>query len=294
MEIDLSPLFLFNGYMLPPLQQKVYRIGLMTYLLFLGGFLVAGYLLFHHGVPPLLRMPSYVPLPVDGLFGREPQGILIHLASELGSILLALPASGVLVLHLRNVYRKTPSVEVFFLSLFYLTLALESLRIVNLLFFAQHVSIELRLIATRAVYLGRLFGMFCLLASSLYAVGLKYANLGLLLGAVFLLSLTLSSILPIDATVFTASFLYRLGDVYGYRFVDIAMGLIYVLNFAGAGFIRASRRFLWIALAAALVFLGRELFLHGTGPLILGIGVGFLLAGGTVFGRQISQYYLWS
>ncbi len=255
--------------MLSGFQKKIFSIGRVLYLLLLAAALISAFLLFRGGVR---GVPE---------------------AAAPAAILLVLLGSAVLVVMLRNLYWKTSSAEAFFIALTFVALTLEGLRLVILLAVARNVPLELRLVLTRLVYLGRIFGLSCLLLSSLYAVGLKATNLRFPVSIPLVLALVVAGLLPMDATRLAADYLYPLGDPHGYRFVEAALGILVVLDFAAAGFVRDDRRYLWAALAAAVLMGGRLLFQYGRSPLSIGSGAVLLLAGGGLFVRRLGSIYLW-
>ncbi len=280
--------------MLPEFHQKrIFAFGRTFYLLLLAMFLVCGFLLLRAGAPRLPEPAAFGLAREVTLWGRRIPAFVLHLAGVLGSILLALLGGAFLAVQLRNLFWKTSCQEVFFAALFFVSLTLESLRLPILLFFIHDAPLELRLVLTRGVYLGRIFGLGCLLVSSLYAAGLKFGHLSLLAGVLLFISLILSSILPLDATGLARDLLYRLGDPQGYRFAEATLGVIVVLNFCAAGYIRGNPRFLWVALAAAAVAAGRFLFEYGGSPLANGAGAVILLAGGAAFLRRMGILVLW-
>jgi len=192
----------------------------------------------------------------------------------------------------RNLLQKTAAPELFFLMLFFLSLTAEHLRAGILLLQLRAFPARFAVTLTRAVYMGRLFGLLCLLVSSLYAVGFKYSHYSTLIGFLVLLAFTLASILPIDSTRLEPDLLYRLGDPKVYLFVNYVLGFLMLLSFLVARQTRGSRRFLTVALAALLVFLGKELLSRSLSPWSAAGGVLCLVGGTVLFSRQIGVVYL--
>ncbi|MBA7568565.1 hypothetical protein ES708_10294 [subsurface metagenome] len=94
-------------------------------------------------------------------------------------------------------------------------------------------------------------------------------------------------------TTIRGELLYRLGDRKGYMFLSYTMGVLLIINFLAAGFIRLSKRFLIIALAGLLLLVGRELVFLGLQPLFFLPGLILLVLGTFIFSRQIGLFYLW-
>jgi hypothetical protein len=197
-----------------------------------------------------------------------------------------------IIVGLRNLYHKTDSPEILFLLLFGLSLCLESWRLGTLALPAGGASIRTAAFITRAVLAFRLFGLLCLLAGSLYAAGMQYRRYPLLIGGMGVLALSLALLLPLDATVFDQTLLYRLGDRHGYLFLQLILGLLMLVDFLAAARLRGSRRFAWVAVAAVLLLAGRELAVEGLAPAVMALGA-LCLAGGTMlFSREIGVHYL--
>ena len=70
------------------------------------------------------------------------------------------------------------------------------------------------------------------------------------------------------------------------------LALLMVVNFGVAARVRRSRRFAVAALAAFLLFAGRELLQYGIAPLPIVLGTAALIVGFVFFVRQIVVFYL--
>lgn len=247
-------------------QRHMLMAGFAFNLLLIVIFLISEYLLLHGGL----------------LFKELHLGLLILLLFSLSTNMA-----------LRNLYIKTSSLEVFFLFLFLLSLTLESLRGLAALPHSLNAPLYIRNILSRSVYWGRVFGLLCLFTSSLYGVGLKYSNHSALVITLLFISLVLGSILPLDITTIQGELLYKLGDRKGYMFLSYTLGLLLIINFLAAAFIRSSKRFLIIALAGLLLLVGRELVFLSLQPLFFLPGLVLLVLGILIFSRQIGLFYLW-
>jgi len=270
-----------------------------------GFVLAAGQLVFLGPLAWLLLfgagLPAAALATLSGLAGRPPWWTLlvrmpsapVILASGLAGI-LAVCCLGVASIPLAGrLFRRTSAPELFFLMLFLASLSLEVWRAANLLFHLRPVPAAMAAAATRAVLFGRLFGLSCLLASSLYAAGLKYSHYPAAAGAVALLAFTLAAVQPVDATTLAPSFLYALGDPQGYRAIGAALAILIVASFLAAALIRRSSRFAGAGAGAALLLAGRALAGYGASPAAAVVGVLALAAGAYLFVRQIAMYYLW-
>jgi hypothetical protein len=193
---------------------------------------------------------------------------------------------------LGGLFRKTRSPEIFFLIVFAVSLCLENLRLGIILCQAWSLPTDLSLLLSRGVYLGRTLAMMSLLAASVYAAGLRYTHISVLTGLLFLISLTLAAIIPLNTVRLQINFVYPLGDRQGYLFLNFGLGFIILLNFIIARLIRREVRFLFMALAGAFLLLGKELLAFAVSPLLLAAGLLFLALGYLLFVRNVGIYYL--
>jgi len=262
-------------------------ISLFHLLVFFAGI----YLIFQLNILPDVLGDLAKPLPgwLLVLSRAEPQYLRITAVAGMACVLVfaALANLGV-----RTLYRRTDSAELLFLMLFCLSLCPEAWRLGNLIFPALGLSQYLTVVITRLVLFSRFFGLLCLLVASLYAVGMKYVQYPVLIGGMAVLAFSLAGVLPLDTSLYEPTFLYKLGDRQGYLFVRLILALLIVVNFVAAARVRRSRRFAVAAVAAFLLFAGRELLQYGIAPLPIVLGAAALIAGFVVFVRQIVVFYL--
>ena len=262
-------------------------VSLFHLVLFAGG----AYLVFHLDILPDVLGDLVEPMPrwLLVLGTLEPGFLRITALTGMASLLLfaALANLGV-----RTLYRRTDSAELLFIMLFCLSLCLEAWRLGNLIFQAFGLPQYLNVVVTRVVLFSRFFGLLCLLVSSLYAVAMKYTQYSVLIGGMAVLAFTLSGILPLDTSLYEATFLYKLGDRQGYFFVRLILAALMVINFFVAARLRRSRRFAVAAVAGLFLFAGRELLQYGIAPLPIVLGTVLLIVGFVIFVRQIVVFYL--
>lgn len=289
---DLMIKILFNRYMPLKFQKNIIFAGLIFSLLNLFLFLTGVYLFWSadFGLEAVGRI--YESYPWWYKFNELP-GMRELLFNVLASILALLLFSLIANAGLGNLYRKTASPEMFFMLLFIISLSLEALRIGIVFMEVWTMPVYFSITITRAVIFSRIFALLCLLISSLYAVGMKYSHHSTLLAGLLILSVALASIIPIDSTIFQVNLLHKLGDKRGYLFINLILGLLMFLNYLVASLIRRSSRFLAIAGASLLLYLGKELLYFGISPFSTGLGLLFLSVGTLVFSRQIGIFYLW-
>ena len=262
-------------------------ISLFHLLLFAGG----GYLIFQLDILPDVLGKLSEPLPGWLLVFSRPDPAFL-LIVVLAGIACLLVFAFIANLGVRKLYRRTDSAELLFLMLFCLSLCLEAWRLGNLIFPALGLSQYLNVVITRLVLFSRFFGLLCLLVASLYAVGMKYVQYPVLIGGMAVLAFALAGVLPLDTSLYEPTFLYKLGDRRGFLFVRMILALLMVVNFVVAARVRRNRRFAIAALAAFLLFAGRELLQYGIAPVPILLGTAALIVGFVFFVRQIVVFYL--
>jgi hypothetical protein len=262
-------------------------ISLFHLLVFAGGV----YLIVQLDILPDVLGDLDEPLPgwLLVLSRPEPQYLRIMVLSAVACLLVF---SVLANLGVRKLYRRTDSAELLFLMLFCLSLCLEAWRLGNLVFPALGMSQYLNVLITRLVLFSRFFGLLCLLVASLYAVGMKYIQYPVLIGGMVVLAFALAGVLPLDTSLHEPTFLYKLGDRQGYLFVRLILALLMVVNFVAAARVRRTRRFAVAALAAFLLFAGRELLHYGIAPIPIVLGTAALIVGFVICVRQIVVFYL--
>lgn len=219
----------------------------------------------------------------------QPQTLLLN---SLGGIAALLAFGLIANLGSRSLYSRTYSPEVLFVMIFAASLSVDAWRLAIALAYAWHLGPSLVVLLSRLVLLGRFFGLLCLLASSLYAAGMRFTQHGTAIGGLLLLAFSLAWLLPLDTTVVEWDLLYRVGDRRGYLFLRFILGLLISANFLMAVRLRRSRRYLLVALAALLLLLGKELTQHAAAPLPAALGLAALVTGFALFTRQIGICYL--
>ncbi len=262
-------------------------ISLFHLVLFAGGV----YLVFKLDILPDVLGDLVEPVPrwLLVLGTLEPGFLRITALTGMASLLLFAVLAN---LGVRTLYRRTDSAELLFIMLFCLSLSLEAWRLGNLIFQAFGLPQYLNVMVTRAVLFSRFFGLLCLLVSSLYAVAMKYTQYSVLIGGMAVLAFTLAGILPLDTSLYEATFLYKLGDRQGYFFVRSILAALMVINFFVAARLRRSRRFAVAAVTGLFLFAGSGLLQYGIAPLPIVLGTALLIVGFVIFVRQVVVFYL--
>jgi hypothetical protein len=271
-------------------QRGVVAASILAPLLITVLFGAALYRVVNRNLEPLsmtsVTVPAWLALPAP----TTPHALLLNLAASLSVFLVF---SVLANLGIRNLYARTGAAEILFMMLFFASLSLEAFRFGNLLIREGSLSPLIALILSRTVLFGRLFGLMCILTSSLYGVGMKYNQYPVLIGGIFVLALTLAGTLPLDGTLLEATLLHRIGDRKGFVFVTLLLSLLSLTNFLIAVRVRRSPRFLALTAACVCLLLGRELAVRGVAPLPTVLGATLLTGGYILFIRNIGIFYLW-
>ena len=270
-------------------QRRTVLAAVLVPLLLLVAFGAAAYTALSRDLePPAMSsaaVPGWLTLPAPG----TPWVLLLNLTASIAVLVVSAVLAN---LGIRNLYVRTGAAEILFIMLFFTSLSLEGLRFGNLVALERGLSAGLALLLSRVVLFGRLFGLMCLLVSSLYAAGMKYNHHPVLIGGMLVLAFTAAGILPLDGTLLEATLMHRLGDRRGYLFVTGLLAILAVIDFLIAARIRRSRRFLALAGSCVCLILGRELALMGIAPLPTVLGAGLLSGGLVLFARNIGIFYL--
>jgi hypothetical protein len=209
----------------------------------------------------------------------------------IGATVIATGVGGVFLLRLERLHRRSRTPVLVYLGLFFLTIAVECLRGATTVLYATDSPVEAAVALTRAVYWGRLAGLFALLLSSLYCTELKSRN-GYVLGrGSVLVALAIAASIPIDRTTFLSQLTWKLGDEQGLWFGNTVMAALVLLTVLGASAMKRDRRFLTVALGFTLLLASRQLLSFMVYPLPLAGGIGALTAGAAVSTRSLGTIY---
>ena len=187
-------------------------------------------------------------------------------------------------------FKKKISPEIFFFVLFIISLSLQSVRLFQFQLLILHVSPFFGVIVTRVFYFFRFFGVFCFFASSLFPIGIKFQKFGTILLSIFLLSFTISALMPIDLTDMNRYFLYNISDRTSLLIIILSVRVLTIINFIRVAITTKSRNYILVLIASILIIAGDELLLILPIPLV---AFSMILSGTVLYSRSIYNYYLW-
>ena len=144
------------------------------------------------------------------------------------------------------------------------------------------------------VSFGRFLGTLAVLDSGLFAHGAEYQRMEIYLGVAFLLSVSLSTAMPVDFTVTDRSLLYAVGNLRELGIVSVLFLSFGVFNFILYAIQNGSRDYALIGIGLALAVVGREMLFFMNSSIALIAAFVMLIGGTTLFGERTHAVHLWS
>ncbi|MFW6292018.1 MAG: hypothetical protein ACOC7V_06775 [Spirochaetota bacterium] len=192
-----------------------------------------------------------------------------------------------------RLFRRVSSAEIYFMTLFLISLSFELVRIGQPLLEINDMPAALSALLTRIVLFGRLAGALSLFAAGVYSAGADYPRIGSVTLLIASLSFLIVYLIPVDTQQMNATFMNVTG---GREAVDLLLAFLSVGAIAnyGIGWWRGHReRGGAIALTAIGLAIGKELVLHVPSPVSLGSGLILLGIATASFVLVNRSYYLW-
>jgi hypothetical protein len=175
-------------------RNTVFLVGMVVGTALLSIYAAAGYaLVFGPYQDATITFPSVHRL---AFFSWEltPRAVLGSLAAVGLTALLSLVAAGVSA----RVFRRVSSPEVYFITLFLMTIPLETLRIAHVYFQVVEVPALYGILITRVVILARLMGGLSLFTSGIYNAGADYPRVGTVSTLLLIMALVIVYLVPVD------------------------------------------------------------------------------------------------
>lgn len=166
----------------------------------------------------------------------------------------------------RRAYRKSAAPEFFFFSLFLVTLAGESLLLVQAWVSFAGLASYFTALMTRVVWAFRLTGLFLLLSASLYAFDFSYRKFGNLVAGSITAGIFLAVTLPLHSTSARNHLLFAVGDAPGIAMVAGLLGTVIAVNFLAGSRRPGAPEKAWVRAWTAIFFLGAWGLCIVTGP----------------------------
>ncbi|MDR1929551.1 MAG: hypothetical protein LBQ44_02870 [Treponema sp.] len=232
------------------------------------------------------RPPGLIPALGARFFSPVPQA---PLAAMTAMVLCAL----IVPVLIYFFFEKTQSAEITFFTLFVLSFVFETLRLLVPLRALYDFPMFLPVLGTRILLSGRFFGALSFFASSVYAAGLNLQKQGNIIFGIVIITLIIFLGLPVDGMAWDTSLTMISGYSFEFRMAEAGILFLAVISFLAGVYIRGTREYLYIALGALLVSLGRS-FLIGADSWALSLSGLIILAAGTWFiTTRLHQVYMW-
>lgn len=188
----------------------------------------------------------------EGWSGQVGQGTLLPLLLETAP---APVGSLIGFIFVRRAYRKSAAPEIFFFSLFLVTLAAESLLLVQAWVSFAGLASYFTSLMTRVIWAFRFTGLFLLVSSSLYAFDFPYRKFGNLVAGSLGAGIFLAVTLPLHSTSARNHLLFAVGDAPGMVMVTVLLGTVVALNFLAGGWLPGAPERAWVRAWTAVSFL---------------------------------------
>jgi hypothetical protein len=207
-------------------------------------------------------------------------------------ILAAVYALASLILIL-NFFEKTSSPEIIFFAMFVFSFSFELFRGMLLLKEVLLLSQVYLILAMRALYFGRYFGVFCLFAASVYAAGLDIQKHGNILLIALIVTLLIVIGIPIDTLAWNSSLTMLSGYDSMFRLAQAGITIITLLSFFMSAYTQRSKEYLIIACGMILALAGRNVLFAADTIAALPLGIALLGMGTWLACVQLHHVYLW-
>jgi hypothetical protein len=213
----------------------------------------------------------------------------VPFVSMLGAVLYSL----VSITLIYFLFEKTQSQEILFFSLFVISMAVESIRIVIPLKVVYDFPALYCVMAARILVFSRCFGLFSLFASGVCAAGLETQKQRNAIIVILLTALAIAMGIPVDGLYWDSSLIMITG--YATMFAIVEGGLVFftVISFFIAAYNRSSRDYVFIGIGTLLAFAGRNILLYADAWLSPLPALMILAAGTWFFCTRLHQIYLW-
>jgi hypothetical protein len=211
-----------------------------------------------------------------------------YLATE-AAVVAAVIAAVAMSFRLLRIFRRTASAEAYFFAVFLCAVSIESIRPFLALVAPGALGNLIRMLLSRALYAGRLFGALCLFISSLYVLGVQYARVETPFTITILVCLFFAYSLPLDSSEAVATPAYRLGDEGAVAAVFFSLYGFAALNAVIGRFRGQEQRGLVQAGAILLVSGGRDLLSFVTYPALAFVAVAAYVGGALLFAQRTQR-----
>ena len=219
----------------------------------------------------------------------DPTSPLFSLTQITFYLLFAL-ISGIILLYS---FRNTSSPEIFFLMLFMLVFSLEGLQAGLIYIQEANLPFEIGRTLSRGIYFGRYLGTISLFVSGLFACGIRYQRMEILIGLAILISFSLAASIPLDNRTADETLLYTNSLNREFLIGFFIIKIMTIWNYVYASIIHKNNNYFIISLGVLLILAGRELAFMTSIPAFTSLALLLLILGTTIFVTRMHKMYLW-
>jgi len=211
----------------------------------------------------------------------------------LWTMLGAVAYSFIGIILIYHFFEKTQSSEILFVGLFVISLTFEFARIIIPLKDVLHLPAFFLIAAPRVLFFGRIFGLFSLFASGVYAAGMDAQKQRSFLLMLILAALVITINVPMDIFVWDSTFLVWSGYRFMFSVIEAVILAITIASFLVSAFTRGSRSYVFIGIGVLLAFAGRNILINSDALITVLPGLVILSVGTWCICSRLHFVYLW-
>ncbi|MDR3301676.1 MAG: hypothetical protein LBT01_04000 [Spirochaetaceae bacterium] len=210
------------------------------------------------------------------------------------SVLIALLFALAMFITVFYLFEKTQSIEVHFFIFFIFSFIFEVMRLGIPLYLKFNLPGLLLGFSARALVFFRFFGMFSLFAASLFAAGLTIEKEEHIIFPLVIITLFLSSCVPINTFTYDTSLFLANGYPIAFRAMGYLVALLTTLSFFYGAWRKGAKEYYFVGIGALLAFLGRNILLEADIYLLAAVGAVSLAVGAYFICKYLRRIYLWT
>lgn len=194
--------------------------------------------------------------------------------------------------YIRYSFLKTNSSEIFFFSLFLISLMFDLTKSYITAFSYFRIPEYYNIYISRVCYFGKFFGLSALFMAAFFTSDVETKKTETSATLIILISYMLSSSIPFS-TYKLSTMIQQAGYFSYFAFAVLSIELLTVLIFVFNYFQTGNMEYLMLSLSTMLIFTGREITFFTSEPLIFAAGLICLTAGTVLFTNKVHQIYSW-
>ena len=193
---------------------------------------------------------------------------------------------------IRFTFLKTNSSEIFFYSLFLISLVFDLSRSYIAVFSYFRIPEYYNIYISRVCYFGKFFGLSSLFLAAFFTSDAETKKTETAAAIIILTAYMLASSIPFS-TYKLATMIQQPGYFSYFAFavisIEVLTVLIFILNYFQSG----NREYLALSMSMILIFTGRETTFFISEPYIFATGLALLASGTVLFSNKVHQIYSW-